>query len=120
MVNSELVAMSSADKIGIKLGSDFNGKATFLNTMIWGEPDLVIDVESGELALPNLHAHHHGAGMRIGDAKLEGSNLNFFQPRPHRIKAERGAELDLKAVVSRSPVRLQGEGSLNLLSAPVE
>jgi hypothetical protein len=53
MVNSELVAMSSQNKTAIKIGPDFSNKATLINTLVWGHPDLLAAIDNGTLILQN-------------------------------------------------------------------
>jgi hypothetical protein len=87
MINTELVAMSSENKTAIKLGGDFDAVAVLVNTMVWGSPDLMAEVDGGILALQNLTATRHGEGLLIGDGKLHGTNLNFLHPKGTHVKA---------------------------------
>jgi hypothetical protein len=86
MINTELVAMSSENKTAIKLGRDFDAVAVLVNTMVWGSPDLMAEVDGGILSLQNLTATRHGEGLLIGDGKLHGTNLNFLNPKGTHVK----------------------------------
>lgn len=61
----------------------FDAKVILINTMVWGQPDLLADVRSGRLTLQNMHANRHGEGLFLKRGRVRGSNLSFNQ----RIKA---------------------------------
>jgi len=77
MVNSELVAMSAQNKIAIKLGADYQGTARLINTMVWGDPTTLAEVDNGHLWLQGLHANRHGKGLQINQGEVTAVNVNF-------------------------------------------
>jgi hypothetical protein len=102
MVNTELVAMSSRDKTAIKLGTGFDSETTLINTMVWGSPDLLAEIENGTLTLQNLHAHRHGEGLHLGNGKLRAFNLSFNQSGRH-LSAAQNAGVRLSGFITRGP-----------------
>lgn len=88
MINNELVAMSSYNKTAIKLGEGFDSEATLINTMVWGNPDLLAEIENGTLTLQNLHANKHGQGLQLSNGKLRALNLSFNAIGNHLTAAE--------------------------------
>lgn len=107
MVNNELVAMSTANKSAIKLGPGFDSEATLINTMVWGSPDLLAEIDHGTLTLQNLHAHRHGQGIQLNGGTLRALNLHFNQHGQH-VNAGPGSEADLTGMVTRGPFHAQG------------
>lgn len=101
MINSELVAMSSDDKIGIKLGPEFNAKAVFINTMVWGTPDLVAEVENGFLWLQNMTARRHGDGIRFTQGEVYTSNMNFLNQTNTHIQRQGSGRGEFNAIIVR-------------------
>ncbi|MEM7672716.1 MAG: glycosyl hydrolase family 28-related protein [Verrucomicrobiota bacterium] len=101
MVNSELVAMSSEDKIAIKLGEEFEARAVLINSMVWGQPDYLAVVESGILHLQNLHATRYGKGISVENGRMLASNINYLYPSTsHLVAGEEGVG-ELNGVVLR-------------------
>jgi hypothetical protein len=76
-VNSELVAMSTTDKVAIKLGPEFQGTARLINTTVWGQPDSVAVVDNGSLWLLGLHANAFGNGLQIHQGEVNAINVNY-------------------------------------------
>ncbi|RKP53088.1 hypothetical protein D7Z26_15250 [Cohnella endophytica] len=50
-VNTELVSISTSDKVYVTLEQGFNSSATFYNTSMWGDPSRSIDVKSGKITM---------------------------------------------------------------------
>ncbi|MEM7791633.1 MAG: S-layer protein, partial [Verrucomicrobiota bacterium] len=105
MINSELVAMASEDKIAIKIGPDFGSEALLINTMVWGEPDLLAEIADGSLILQNMHANRHGDGIDLSGGRLLGYNLSFNSPGNY-LDAFEGAQVKLVGVVTEGPSAL--------------
>lgn len=101
MVNSELVAMSSQDKVAIKLGADFEGTARLINTMVWGDPSTLAQVDNGKLRLLGLHAFRHGNGLQIHNGEVTAVNVNFFPRGNHLSLAEKDAKATLIGNITR-------------------
>jgi hypothetical protein len=77
LVNSELVSMSSSNKVVIKLGPDFHGTARLINTMVWGDPSTLAQVDNGSLWLLGLHATQFGNGLQINQGEVTAVNVNY-------------------------------------------
>ncbi|QJD87053.1 glycosyl hydrolase family 28-related protein [Cohnella herbarum] len=50
-INTELVSMSTTDKVYVTVGEGFQSEVTFFNTSMWGDPSRGIDVRSGKLTM---------------------------------------------------------------------
>ncbi len=77
LVNSELVSMSSSNKVVIKLGPDFQGVARLINTMVWGDPSTLAQVDNGALWLLGLHATQYGNGLQIHQGEVTAVDVNY-------------------------------------------
>ncbi|HXA44599.1 MAG TPA: glycosyl hydrolase family 28-related protein, partial [Candidatus Angelobacter sp.] len=77
MVNSELVSMSSSNKVAIKLGPDFQGTVRLINTMVWGDPSTLAQVDNGSLWLLGLHATQFGNGLQVNQGEVTAINVNY-------------------------------------------
>jgi hypothetical protein len=77
LVNSELVSMSSSNKVVIKLGPDFHGTARLINTMVWGDPDTLAEVDNGSLWLLGLHATQFGDGIQVHQGEVTAVNVDY-------------------------------------------
>jgi len=104
MINSELVAMSSQDKVAIKLGADFTATARLINTMVWGSPDTLAQVDGGILCLQGLHAFHHGDGLQVDRGQVNAFNVNYHTPKGHADIAAAGAEAKLIGPITKGPL----------------
>lgn len=110
MINSELVAMSSQNKTAIRLGENFLSEATLINTMVWGSPDLLAEVENGSLLLQNLHCTHHGEGINIGRGNVRVINANFTAPKGgHLTLARRDAEAEITGCITTGDLMVNGK-----------
>ncbi|MBM4104164.1 MAG: S-layer protein, partial [Planctomycetes bacterium] len=104
MINSELVAMSSQDKVAIKLGAGFGGTARLINTLVWGSPDTLAQVDGGQLCLQGLHAFHHGNGLQINRGEVRAFNINYYAPGSHADIAVSGAAAKLIGCITKGPL----------------
>lgn len=104
MINSELVAMSSRDKVAIKLGADFKGTARLINTLVWGSPNTLAQVDGGILCLQGLHALHHGNGLQINRGQVNAVNVNFHDHGSHADIAASGAAAKLIGLITKGPL----------------
>ena len=89
MINSELVAMASENKVAIKLDKAFSGIAVLINTMVWGQPDLLAEVDNGHLLIQSGSARHHGQGVKVNGGEAEVVNFNFHRPDVHVSNTEK-------------------------------
>ena len=108
MINSELVAMSSENKIAIKLGAEYSGTARLINTMVWGDPSTLALVENGKLALQGLNAHRHGNGLQVVKGEITAININFMSRREHLSLGETQGRAILLGNITRGPLELNG------------
>ena len=107
MINSELVAMSTTNKVAIKLGSEFNATTVLIGSLIWGNPDYLAVVDGGVLKIQNLHATRHGNGILANGGKIEARNLNFLSGKGAHVQ-ERGGKVLLESVVTQGALRIDG------------
>ncbi len=80
LINSELVTLSSSDMVAVKLGPDFHGTARLINTMVWGTPDTLAEVDNGSLWLLGLHLTQQGQsgdGIQVHQGEVTAVNVNF-------------------------------------------
>jgi hypothetical protein len=108
MINSELVAMSSENKIAIKLGADYSGVARLINTMVWGDPSTLALVENGKLVLQGLHAHRHGNGLQVQQGEVSAVNVNFTSRGDHLSLTASQAQATLLGTITHGPLELNG------------
>jgi hypothetical protein len=108
MINSELVAMSSENKIAIKLGADYSGVARLINTMVWGDPNTLALVENGTLVLQGLHAQRHGNGLQVQQGEVSAVNVNFTSRGGHLSLTESQAKATLLGTITHGPLELNG------------
>ncbi|MEM7791725.1 MAG: glycosyl hydrolase family 28-related protein [Verrucomicrobiota bacterium] len=108
MINSELVAMSSENKTAIVVGDNFDSEVTLINTMIWGQPDILAEVRNGTLTLQNMHANRHGEGLKLTGGKLLGYNLSFNQKLSSHLQVSPGAKAELTSVVTNGEFGAKG------------
>ncbi len=109
MVNSELVAMSSQNKIAIKLGVDYEGTARLINTMVWGDPSILAQVDNGQLWLQGLHACRHGKGLQINQGEVNAVNVNFVRSGKHLTLTQDSAKATLIGNITRGPLIVNGK-----------
>ncbi|WP_419195044.1 glycosyl hydrolase family 28-related protein [Novipirellula herctigrandis] len=109
MINSELVAMSSENKIAIKLGTDYSGIARLINTMVWGDPSTLALVENGKLVLQGLHAHRHGDGLQVDKGEILAVNVNFTSRGKHLRLSESQGKATLLGTITRGPLELNSK-----------
>jgi hypothetical protein len=69
--------MSSSNKVAIKLGPEFQGTARLINTMVWGDPSTLAQVDNGSLWLLGLHATQFGNGLQVRQGEVTAVNVNY-------------------------------------------
>lgn len=106
MINSELVAMSSENKIAIKLGTDYSGVARLINTMVWGDPSTLALVENGRLVLQGLHAQRYGNGLQVRRGEVFAVNVNFSGRHKHLSVTESQAKATLLGTITDGPLEV--------------
>jgi hypothetical protein len=109
MVNNELVAMSSQNKTAIKLDQGFTAEAALFNTMVWGSPDLLAEVDNGHLLLQSLHCTRHGDGIRINRGYVRVANANFANPQGnHLTLADLNAKAEITGCITTGELHVNG------------
>jgi hypothetical protein len=103
MINSELVAMSSQDKTAIKISEGFDSEATLINTMVWGNPDILAEIGNGTLTLQNLHARRHGQGLHLLKGELQAFNLRFHERGNHFKSAAGDTRACMTGFITKGP-----------------
>ncbi len=79
-VNTQLVCMSSLDKVYFKVEIKKSRKITFFNTMLWGRPDESGFIKSGILNLQQANFFKKGRrGFIINGGALELVNCYFWK-----------------------------------------
>jgi len=101
LVNSELVSMSSSNKVAIKLGPDFQGTARLINTMVWGQPSTLAQVDNGSLWLLGLHATQFGNGLQVRQGEVTAVNVNYSGRGGHLTLAGAKAKATLIGNITR-------------------
>lgn len=109
LINSELVAMSSQDKVAIKLGADFKGTARLINTMVWGSPSTLAQVDGGRLWLQGLHAFHHGNGLQVNRGQVNAVNVNLTKGGSFADVATSGTQVRLLGCITPGPLIVNGK-----------
>ncbi|MFC3801395.1 S-layer homology domain-containing protein [Cohnella sp. GCM10012308] len=92
-VNTELVSMSSTDKVYITLEDGFDATARFFNTSMWGDTSRSVDIRSGRLRMQQSNfttVGEKGINALGGDVALYDSY--FQQPRTTHVYAGPGIE----------------------------
>lgn len=87
-VNTELVSMSSTDKVYITLEDGFDAEARFFNTSMWGDTSRSVDIRSGRLRMQQSNfttVGEKGINALGGDVALYDSY--FQQPRTTHVYA---------------------------------
>ncbi|MFD2328238.1 S-layer homology domain-containing protein [Cohnella sp. GCM10020058] len=87
-VNTELVSMSSTDKVYITLEDGFDATARFFNTSMWGDTSRSVDIRSGRLRMQQSNfttVGEKGINAIGGDVSLYDSY--FQQPRTTHVYA---------------------------------
>jgi hypothetical protein len=119
MLNSQLVAMSSEDKVAIKLGGGYSGVARLINTMVWGDPSTLALLENGKLVLQGLHAHRHGDGLQVQQGEVTAINVNFTSRGQHLRVAESRARAVLLGTITHGPLDIDGTSGGEQLPANI-
>jgi hypothetical protein len=102
--------MSSSNKVAIKLGPDFQGTARLINTMVWGDPNSLAQVDNGSLWLLGLHATQHGSGLQVRQGEVTAVNVNYTGRGGHLTVAESKAKATLIGNITRGgPLVINGK-----------
>ncbi|MEK5254670.1 glycosyl hydrolase family 28-related protein [Paenibacillus sp. FSL F4-0125] len=100
LINTELVSMSTSDKVYVVVGEDFDSKVTLFNTSMWGDTTRSIDVHAGKVRIQQANfttVGERGINALGGDTALYNSYLQ--QPRTTHVYA--GPDID-KLVISNN------------------
>lgn len=100
LINTELVSMSTSDKVYVVIGEDFDSKVTLFNTSMWGDTTRSIDVHAGKVRIQQANfttVGERGINALGGDTTLY--NSYFQQPRTTHVYA--GPDID-KLVITNN------------------
>ncbi|MFC1652228.1 glycosyl hydrolase family 28-related protein [Planctomycetota bacterium] len=118
LINSELVAMSSDDKVAIKVGPDFQATARLVNTMVWGTPSILAQVENGTLQLEGLHAFRHGQGIELQQGEMTAVNVHFYEPGSHLSLTGTSTQATLIGTITKNPLTVNSKHVLQVTEIP--
>ncbi|MBM7564946.1 hypothetical protein JOC55_001891 [Paenibacillus sacheonensis] len=93
MINTELVSLSTTDKVYVTLGEAFDSKATMYNSSMWGDTTRSFDIYGGKLNIQQTNLTNVGEkGINAlgGDIALYDSY--FQQPRTTHVYAGEGID----------------------------
>lgn len=79
LINTELVSLSSSDKVYVTVGADFGSKATLFNSSMWGDTTRSFDIFGGTINLQQANLTNvgeRGLGAIGGETALYDS---YFQ-----------------------------------------
>ncbi|MFD0671249.1 glycosyl hydrolase family 28-related protein [Cohnella sp. GCM10027633] len=88
-INTELVSMSSTDKVYVTIGETFDSEVTMFNTSMWGDPSRGIDIKAGKFTMQQgnfVAIGIRGINAVGGEASLY--NSYFLQPGTHVYAGE--------------------------------
>ncbi|AIQ60673.1 glycosyl hydrolase family 28-related protein [Paenibacillus borealis] len=89
LINTELVSLSSSDKVYVTVGEDFNSKATLFNSSMWGDTTRSFDIHGGKINIQQANVTtvgERGLGALGGDIALYDSY--FQQARTTHVYAD--------------------------------
>ncbi|OBZ19268.1 S-layer protein [Bacillus sp. FJAT-27264] len=88
LINTELVSMSSSDKVYVVVGEGFDSKVTLFNTSMWGDTTRSFDIHAGTVRIQQANfttVGERGINALGGDTALY--NSYFQQPRTTHVYA---------------------------------
>ncbi|WP_435169714.1 S-layer homology domain-containing protein [Paenibacillus glycanilyticus] len=88
LINTELVSMSSSDKVYVVVGEDFDSKAVFFNSSMWGDTTRSFDIFGGDVRIQQSNftrVGQRGINALGGDITLYDSY--FQQPNTNHVYA---------------------------------
>ncbi|OKP70305.1 S-layer protein [Paenibacillus sp. P3E] len=134
LINTELVSLSSSDKVYVTVGEDFNSKATLFNSSMWGDTTRALDIHSGKINIQQANVvtvGERGLGALGGDIAMYNSYFQqaqtthvYADPEVERLVLTNnlysgGLQLD-----NRAPSKVTGTDlvpvSLQLTATPFE
>jgi hypothetical protein len=87
-INTELVSMSSSDKVYVLVGEQFASKATFFNTSMWGDTTRSFDIFGGDVRIQQGNFTKVGErGINAVGGNITLYNSYFQQPRTNHVYA---------------------------------
>ncbi|SFE40616.1 S-layer homology domain-containing protein [Paenibacillus catalpae] len=88
LINTELVSMSTSDKVYVVVGEDFDSKAVFFNSSMWGDTTRSFDIFGGDVRIQQSNftrVGQRGINAVGGDITLYDSY--FQQPNTNHVYA---------------------------------
>lgn len=87
-INTELVSMSSSDKVYVLVSEQFASKATFFNTSMWGDTTRSFDIFGGDVRIQQGNFTKVGErGINAVGGNITLYNSYFQQPRTNHVYA---------------------------------
>lgn len=113
-INTELVSMSSSDKVYVLVGEQFASKANFFNTSMWGDTTRSFDIFGGDVRIQQSNFTNVGErGINAVGGDITLYNSYFQQPRTNHVYA--GPDIE-KLIVTNNLFN----GGLQLTNEAVE
>ncbi|MCR2807056.1 S-layer homology domain-containing protein [Paenibacillus soyae] len=87
-INTELVSMSTTDKVYVEVNEAFGSKATFFNTSMWGDTTRSMDIYGGDVRIQQSNFTRVGdIGVNALGGDVTLYNSYFQQPRTTHVYA---------------------------------
>ncbi|MCV4230566.1 S-layer protein [Virgibacillus sp. LDC1] len=92
-INTELVSMSTTDKVYVEVSDSFASKAVFFNTSMWGDTTRSFDIYGGDVRIQQANFTNVGEiGIHAIGGDIRLYNSYFQQPRTDHVYAGPGIE----------------------------
>lgn len=99
-INTELVSMSTTDKVYVEVGEQFASKAVFFNTSMWGDTTRSFDIFGGDVRIQQANFTKVGEiGINAIGGDITLYNSYFQQPRTNHVYV--GPEIE-KMIISNN------------------
>lgn len=94
MINTELVTLSSTDKVYIAVGDKFNSEARFFNSSMWGDTNRSVDINAGKVLIQQANftvsgqtgINALGGETEVYDSYFQQGNTTHVYAGPGIIK----------------------------------
>jgi len=83
-INTELVSLSTTEKVYVTIGEQFDAEARFFNSSMWGETNRAVDMSAGKLKMQQSNFLIVGTtGINVLGGRAEIYDSNFQQDTNH-------------------------------------
>jgi hypothetical protein len=131
-INTELVSISTTDKVYVTTGGSFNSRAAFFNTSMWGDTTRSFDIQSGKVRIQQSNftrVGERGINALGGDITLydsyfqqDGTTHVYAGPDIERMVITNNLFKGGLQIVNHAPGKVSGTDivpvSLELLKSP--